>query len=105
MLISFAIQPEKTPSPKPLNGRKSAAAASNAHNLNILEARRDSMVLVPAAEAVAPATATYSPSSMNAAIAVDASLLADMVRTNYQCIAIYITVVDKPCLCKYVIVQ
>lgn len=82
MLISFAIQPEKTPSPKPLNGRKSAAAASNAHNLNILEARRDSMVLVPAAEAVAPATATYSPSSMNAAIAVDASLLADMVRTN-----------------------
>lgn len=84
MLISFAIQPEKTPSPKPLNGRKSAAAAaSNAHNLNILEARRDSMVLVPAAEAVAPATATYSPSSMNAAIAVDASLLADMVRTNY----------------------
>lgn len=34
MLISFAIHPEKAP--KPLN-RKSAALASNVHNLNILE--------------------------------------------------------------------
>lgn len=72
MLIAFAIQPEKAPKQ---NGRKSAAAA--AHNLNILE-RRDSFVLVPSAEAVAPNT--YSPNGTGS-IAVDASLLADMVRT------------------------
>lgn len=73
MLIAFAIQPEKAP--KPSSGRKSAATA--AHNLNILE-RRDSFVFVPSAEAVAPNT--YSPNGTGS-IAVNASLLADMVST------------------------
>lgn len=79
VLLSFAIQPEKALDP--VNSRKSAAA-SNAHNLNILE-RRDSVVLVPA-EAVlssSSCSSAHSAGSMGA-VAVGASLPSDSVRST-----------------------